>query len=190
MAWINLAKFCSWSILEVCDWITAFVVAICQNTILNTNSTQSGTASVTRMIIIVLVMVKHSVLQTYLSKNLLPQQCTFTHLLQETAVWSFLLSDNYFLVSVSSGCFCCFYYRRPNSGTVALPVAWGVQEFLCTFLPSVNVGRLLGSCNSVKLIQTAGLLWGCARGIVWFQFKCFGEDSISNYAGEDERVHR
>lgn len=128
MAWINLAKFCSWSILEVCDWITAFVMTICQNIILNTSSTQSGTASVTRMVIIVLVMVKHSVLQTYLSQNLPTQQCTFTHLPQETAVWSFLLSDNDFLVSVSSGCFCCFYYRRPNSVTVVLPVAWGVPE--------------------------------------------------------------
>lgn len=103
LAWINLANFCSQSAVEACDWIAAFVMAICQGIILNTNATQSSTANVARAIMIVLIMVKYSILQMNPSQN---SPRIFAHLpLRQIAGWSFwspFWSGSYFLVSISS----------------------------------------------------------------------------------------
>lgn len=149
-------------------------MAICQNIVLNTNATESGTASVTKMVTIVLLVVKHSVLQTYLSQNLPTQRCPFTHLSQETAVWSFW-SPSFEMTIISwypfLQNFCWIWHRRPDYGTMVFPVAWGTQKPRVPSHPSViNVGGLFGSWNFVKLIPIADLLWGQMRGIVWFHF--------------------
>lgn len=85
---------------------------------------------------------------------------------------SFLWSDNYLLVSVSSGFFVAFIIEDLPLGQRFFPIAWGMQE---PWVPSHlqwmwEALVLFRSWNFVKLIQTSGPSVSLLRGIVWFHF--------------------
>lgn len=97
------------------------------------------------MIILVLVMVNQSVLQTQLSQSLATQGCAFSQSPAVWPVWS-LSSDYYFLVSTSSELFIAFVVEDWLWDHV---FCLGNVRALSTLLPPGIVGGL---------IQAMGLL--------------------------------
>lgn len=95
-------------------------------------------------------MVNHSILQTHLSQNLWTQQCTFTHLPQLTAIWSFW-SPSFEVVIIS------WYPLRQDFFVVFIieNLTLG-QHFFCLLLwESRSPGYLL----TFSVCRRPGALW-------------------------------
>lgn len=132
------------------------------------------TGSVTRMIILVLVMVNQSVLQ--LSQNLATQGCAFS---QSPAVWTSwsLWSDNYFMVPTSSEFFIAFIVEDLAVGQCLLLGDCKSPEHST---PLRESGRTLWELQFYKVVLNGKRTLGPDKRnwVVSFQFSALGKTTF------------